>query len=1225
MSAANVTFAQPRPTAGDDVTITAVVVNNGAAAASRVLVQFVDVTNGGFTPIGVEQTIALVGPGASASASTVYSTTDMSGSRKIQVLVDSNNLIPETDENDNEAVATLPVTGAPLANLSVSTAGIGFNPAQPSAGDAVTVTVTIHNQGATAAENVVVQLLDMSDGEPAPVGQAQTVAAIPGGSAVVVAFAYGGDELTAGERLLRIVVDPSNFVVETDETDNRAGATLTVAPAQLPNLAVLPVNLGFLPPAPSDGDLVTLTMTILNTGSRPAADVLVQFVDVTGGAADPIGAKQTIAAIAPGANATAQVVYDTRGKVGERRIRVVADPHSTVAETAENDNEAVSVLRVAAGALPNLAVQPGNIGLSLAAPAPGQPVTVTATILNTGAADAENVVVQFVDATGSAPIPIAASQVVERIPAGGAAAASIVYDTSGRFGSRKVQVIVDPNNLIVERDENDNKAAGTLTIQSPPTANLVLRTTSIGFDPAEVGGEGSVLVFATVINDGDAGVGEVSVQFLDITDGGSTPIGETQTIAAIGPGASGLVEVTYAVPAGTVDRKVQVVVDPNNVIVESSESDNQATATLKRSKAALANLALTTDNVTFTPAAPIEGDTVTIRAVILNNGAAAAQDVVVQMTDTTGGDGAPIGPQQVIPALPPGSSAIVEVTYATTGKAGARTIRVAVDPNNFIPESSDTDNTATVSLDVNTPGRPNLVVTGGNVNFNPVAPTAGQAVTVRAVVLNHGAREARDVVVQFVDTTGGAQLPIGTPQTIARIPPGAAATAQVTYATAGLLGERTIQVLADPNNFIVESNEEDNRAVKPLIVGAQPAANLVMLSSNVEFAPAAPQDGNLVTIHATALNNGAAGATDVVVRIDDITGGTPELIGKQRLIDALAPGEAATVQVTYDTTDKAGERRIQVTLDPVNTVGESDEQDNSAIVPLTIAPPPAPNLVVRESNVRFTPAAPSDGQVVTVTVTVLNEGQLNASRVEVQVMDATNGAPVPVGDVQVIGGISAGGSGIAQVMYDTTGKAGERLISVVVDPAGLIAETDETDNAVEVKLTVAPPAAAPGAQPNLSLTSSSVVYTPTTPTPGDVVTLTIQVANTGEGDAYGAVVRVTDTTDGGSEPVSEDITVTTIIAGGVYTVEVPYDTTGKTGSRTLTVAADPDNVIEEPNEFDNQTTVTIPLGGGSGEPVPEGDPTARPESQAEDQAAAELNVQMADDLIRRANDPATAP
>ncbi len=1226
MSASNITFAPSQPTAGDDVTITAVVVNNGAAPAARVLVQFIDVTNGGFVPIGAEQTIESVQPGASATASAVYSTTGMAGSRKIQVLVDSNNLIPELDENDNDAVATLPVRAAPLANLTVSTAGIGFNPTQPSAGNAITVTVTVHNQGAAPAENVVVQLLDMSDGEPMPVGQAQTVDSIPGGGAAIVTFAYGGEELPAGERLLRVVVDPSNFVIETDETDNRAGATVTVDPAHLPNLAVLPINLGFLPPAPVDGDLVTLTVTILNTGSSVAEKVLVQFVDVSGGAADPIGAKQTIPAIAPGASADAQVVYDTTGKTGERRIRVVADPHGTVAETAENDNEAVAVLRIAAGPFPNLTARPENIGLSTANPAPGEPVTVTATILNTGAADAENVVVQFVDATDSTPMPIAAGQLIDRIPAGGAATASILYDTRGRFGSRKVQVIVDPNNLILERDENDNKAAGTLTIAYPPVANLVLRSTAIGFDPPEAGSEGTVVVYATVLNDGDMGVGEVVVQFLDVTDGGSTPIGEPQTISAIGPGGSGLVQVTYAVPAGAADRKLQVVVDPNNTIVESSESDNQSTTTLKRSKAALANLALTIDNVTFSPATPIDGDTVTIRAVVFNNGAADAQDVVVQMTDTTG-DGAPIGPQQVIPAIPAGSSATVEVTYVTTGKAGTRSIRVAVDPNNFIPETSDTDNTATVSLDIGLAGRPNLVVTGGNVNFSPVAPTSGQAVTVRAVILNHGAREARDVVVQFVDVSGGDQLPISTPQTISRIAPGAAATAQVVYPTDGLQGERTLQVIADPNNFIVESNENDNRAVKPLIVGAPPAANLVMLSSNVDFVPDAPQDGNLVTIHATALNNGSASATDVVVRIEDITtAGAPELIGKQRLIDALAPGEAATVQVTYDTTDKAGERRIQVTLDPANTVPESDEQDNSAIVPLTVAPPPAPNLVVSENNVRFTPVAPSDGQVVTITVTVLNEGQRNASRVEVQVMDTTNGTPVPIGDVQVIGGIPAGGTGIAQVTYDTTGKEGDRLIQVTADPANLISETDEDDNQVEVKLTVGPPSAGPGELPNLSLTSGSVVISPTMPAPGDIVTLTIQVANTGEGDANGVVVRVTDTTDGDSAPVGDDITIPTLAAGEVYTVEVAYDTTDKTGSRTLKVEADPDNTIEETSEFDNSTTVTIPLNGGSDEPAAVSEPTARGNSPTTDQTAADgVNVEVADDLIRRANDPAATP
>src|SRR5690606_8927868 len=237
---------------------------------------------------------------------------------------------------------------------------------------------------------------------------------------------------------------------------------------------------------------------------------------------------------------------------------------------------------------------------------------------------------------------------------------------------------------------------------------------------------------------------------------------------------------------------------------------------------------------------------------------------------------------------------------------------------------------------------------------------------------------------------------------------------------------------------------------KSLVVGAPPAPNLVMLSSNIEFMPAQPQDGNLVTIQATALNNGAQGTIDVVVRIEDVTDpAAPVLIGKQRLIDSLAPEESAAVQVTYDTTGKAGDRAIRVTLDPDNTIAESDEQDNQALATMTIAPPPAPNLVLTESNVRFSPAAPVAGDEVTVSITVLNEGQRNASRVEVQVFDTTNGGKVPIGDVQVIGGIPAGGSGTAQVIYDTTGKEGERTIQGVVDPSNLVEELNEEDNQVE--------------------------------------------------------------------------------------------------------------------------------------------------------------------------------
>jgi subtilase family serine protease len=42
----------------------------------------------------------------------------------------------------------------------------------------------------------------------------------------------------AGERQLRVVVDPGNFVTETDETDNRTTVTVTVAAGRMPNLIV---------------------------------------------------------------------------------------------------------------------------------------------------------------------------------------------------------------------------------------------------------------------------------------------------------------------------------------------------------------------------------------------------------------------------------------------------------------------------------------------------------------------------------------------------------------------------------------------------------------------------------------------------------------------------------------------------------------------------------------------------------------------------------------------------------------------------------------------------------------------------------------------------------------------------------------------------------------------------------------------------------------------------
>ncbi|GIV78085.1 MAG: hypothetical protein KatS3mg050_2479 [Litorilinea sp.] len=1194
MLAANIQFNPPQPMAGDLVTITAVVLNSGAADASRVLVQFLDITHSEAIPITPEQYIERVPAGGSATVSAQYDTTDKVGRRKIQLLVDSNNLIPETDENDNEAVATLTVEPAPLANLVVSDNSIGFDPPMPVAGDTVTVTITVHNHGNAAAQDVAVQLLDITEGEAVPVGPPLTIDQIPAGGAGTVQTRYetAGRALGAsGERQLRVVVDPNNFIPETDETDNRTTRTLTVTPAQAPNLVVLANNVGFHPANPSEGQAVTLTVTVLNTGAMDAEDVLIQFVDATNGGAEPIGAKQTIARIPAGQSGTAQVVYETTGKAGDRRIRVVADPHATIAETDERDNEAVKVLRVLPPAMPNLVMRAENIGFKPVDPTTGQAVTVTATVLNVGAAPAQNVVVQFVDATNNGTTPIGASQIIAEIPAGGSGRAQIVYDTGrmGAAGDRKIQVIVDPNNQIVESDENDNRAVATLKVAALPAPNLVIRSDQIGFEPPRPNAGDTVQIYATVRNSGGQAANDVTVQFLDVTGSGAVPIGSPQTVATILPGSSALFQTSYELANGG-NRKIQVVVDPNNTVAESNEGDNSATATLNLAELPEANLAVLADNILFTPASPIVGDQVTVHAIILNNGAADVSDVVVQFSDVTGSDPQPIGPPQVIPAIPAGSSATAQVLYDTAsrgqGAPGERTIQVTVDPNNLIPESRESDNSAKKSFTVTAAPRPNLVVLAGNVGFNPPAPTTGDRVTVQAVVLNHGAVEARDVVVQLADITDsgpGSGVPIGPPQTIARIAPGSSGAVQFTYDTSGKEGSRTLQVTADPNNFILESDENDNRATRDLTVAPRPTPNLVAIASNIEFEPAEPSDGDLVTIRATVLNNGTAPASDVVVRLVDITNGQEELIDKQRLIESIPAGESGVAQVTYDVTDKAGTRQIQLVVDPNDTIAESDETDNTATTSLTVAPPPAPNLVVQSSDIRFTPSSPSAGDLVTVTVTVRNTGQRNANNVEVRFTDVTNGGNTPIG-TQTIASIPSGGSGIAQVAYDTTGKEGQRQIQVTADPNNTIAETNEEDNQAQATLTVAPPSETPSPnQPNLQVTAEGISFDPPAPSPGDLVTITVIVTNSGQASASGVVVRFLDVTGGSEEPIGEDQNVGNIAAGNTTTATVTYDTTDKAGERSIKVIVDPEDTISESDETDNEATKTLTVGEGSGE------------------------------------------
>lgn len=1177
IQASNVAFYPDEPATGDEVTVRAFVNNNGTAPAQDVSVQFVDITGGDARLLGSEQMIAEIAVGSSGTAAVTFTVPEDDrpiDNRKLQVLVDASNRIRELNEEDNSATRLLTLQSAPAANLVVMAANIGFDPISPRLGQEVTIRAVIRNDGTVDVSDVVVQLEDVSDGRPVPIGGPQTLEAIPAGGSGTVSSRYTPDG-NPGEYKVRVVADPANFIPESNEIDNKATRSLQVAAAPQPNLVALADNIGFNPPGPAEGDEVLISLTVLNTGGADAEDVQVQFADVTDGGLRPIGSPLTLAQVPAGGSAIATARFDTGSKAGERRIRATIDGLSMIPETDETDNSASRNLQIAGEAAPNLTVHAENIGFVPLNPSDGDEVTIRATVRNQGSEAVSEVVVQFLDVTGDEAVPIGTSRLIDSIAPGSSGSAETVYDTSDKAGERKIRVVADRSNLILESDEEDNAAEATLTVGQPAVPNLVISSGNVGFYPNTPATGDQVTINATILNDGGADAAEVLVQFVE-GSGRGTPIGEPQVIDLIPAGSSGVAQVTFDT-AGKEDPRVQVIVDPNNFIVETKETDNKASATLRMADVAVPNLDVSSSNIAFTPAAPREGQKVIVTAVIVNDGTAPARDVAVQFMDASERPSVPIGGPQTISMIPAGGSAAVRVIYNTTDKTGERRIEVVADPGNFIPERSESDNSAQEEVEVLPPVAPNLVVQARNVGFNPPAPTEGDRVLVNAVILNDGAEAATDVVVQFLDVSEAEARPIGQPQIIAHLPAGSSDSVQIAYNTQDKPGDRRIRVVVDPNNFVRESNKEDNQAVVSLAVAPAIAPNLAMLSGNVKFDPPAPEINDEVTVSATVLNDGTGDAHDVLVQVLDVTGGESVPVGTEQLIDVIPTGASGTVQVKYTATDEVGSRQLRVVVDPNDTIEELNERDNRATRTLTISPPQLPDVTVSEGDIEFDPASPVEGTQTVISATITNQGIAAAEGVVVRFIDVTSRVPAPINGPQRIERLGVNEKAVVSVTYDTRGKAGERKIRVSVDPQDIVEELDETNNQAEKTLRIRSESEPPTEGPNLVVLASDIDFEPSRPEPGDPVTITVSVRNRGSEDVSDVLVRFEDNTDDAGELIG-DVTITeTITAGGRASAQIVFDTTDLEGDRTIRVTADPDDAISETDETDNQAERTLQL------------------------------------------------
>ncbi len=247
-----------------------------------------------------------------ATATTTFTWTAQPGSHTFKALADSNNIITETKETNNEKAVTLSIPAPDLVIESIT-----WSPASPSTGDIVTFTVTINNQGdIIASPSHVAYYIDGSS------RGYHDVQELDAGATVIKNFTWTAQ---AGAHAIRAVADMGNKVPESNENNNEQ--TVTFPP---PDLIIDKIT--WWPENPIIDDIVTFTVSINNPGSgRAAASDVYLYID------DSSQGYKTVQEIDAGANVT--MTFTWTAQEGSHTIRAVADGANTITESDESNNE----------------------------------------------------------------------------------------------------------------------------------------------------------------------------------------------------------------------------------------------------------------------------------------------------------------------------------------------------------------------------------------------------------------------------------------------------------------------------------------------------------------------------------------------------------------------------------------------------------------------------------------------------------------------------------------------------------------------------------------------------------------------------------------------------------------------------------------------------------------------------------------------------------------------
>jgi len=735
-----------------------------------------------------------------------------------------------------------------------------------------------------------------------------------------------------------------------------------------------------------------------------------------------------------------------------------------------------------------------------------------------------------------------------------------------------------------------------LALELPDLVVLPLTLT-----PATVYDGESVQISAVLHNRGKTTATKVDVQIVGYINGSIPAFWSNQTVDTIAPGIENdqaLTAVTwYNIPSGV--HTVSVFIDPERKISEESKTNN----VMSKQFTVLANLAeltVSSTDISFSPQPVSSSDLVTATIFINNTGRAAATNATVSLYAGSATAGGQFIDSTTV-TISAGSFLKTTISWKPT-QIGTYPVYVYVNADHSIAEYSYDNNaafksmTVTMTIDghdlvVGGPEYPTLTITGPNAfnwAYNVVVIENGVlTVSNTAFTEIQSSPYQSRIVVQDHGTlvlTGGTTLNCNYNMNLYLLD----------YANLTVIGSKVqaaVNIRADENSSVY---------IQSSVMGADLAAPDTsyahVVVQDTTFSRAWSSFGghavaDVTNISIASLNAQGSAVINhyrwVKVVVLDGTGerlpgsyvaithpvnglyasgrtGSDGTITFRVLTDVRTAGMFvyqgfvgdyfANTTYTYQGKSYAGQNVMNVGI-----VGYSEPLSQATMAPVTISIPGAlPDL---DPPIHVSTTTPVHYQNVTVTTTVSNIGVVAAHNVLVIFNDTGSTFyqyTIPV--------IQPGETKDISAIW-TARTLGQRNISVAVDPYGRINELDNTNNANYTLVTVQGIA-------DLSVQKSAVTISPSTPARGQTSTISATVWNTGDVTADNVMVSFYVTIPGGTSRTL----LTNVVIGhidkddsGVATASWTPD---QPGIYAVDVVVDGNGVITEISETNNSVSLS---------------------------------------------------